>query len=52
MLRSFSPHSKEDHFEGIVDLVKNRATSQDDLGKQIDEVDVPENMGIWWKNID
>ena len=39
------PIGKEDHFEGIVDLVKNKGyIYRDDLGKQIDEVDIPENM--------
>ncbi|SHJ30332.1 elongation factor G [Thermoclostridium caenicola] len=39
------PIGKEDHFEGIVDLVKNKAYYyRDDLGKQIDEVDVPDHM--------
>jgi len=39
------PIGKEDHFEGIVDLVKNRAYYyRDDLGKVIDETDVPDQM--------
>jgi len=39
------PIGKEDHFEGIVDLVKNKAyLYRDDLGKVIDEVDVPDHM--------
>ena len=39
------PIGKEDHFEGIIDLVKNKAyIYRDDLGKQIDEVEIPEDM--------
>lgn len=39
------PIGKEDHFEGIIDLVKNKAfLYRDDLGKQIDEVEIPEDM--------
>mgnify|MGYP000846971623 FL=1 len=39
------PIGKEDHFEGIIDLVKNKAYYyRDDLGKQIDEADVPQDM--------
>ncbi|HOQ76069.1 MAG TPA: elongation factor G [Thermoclostridium sp.] len=39
------PIGKEDHFEGIVDLVKNKGyIYRDDLGKQIDEVDIPDSM--------
>jgi len=39
------PIGREDHFEGIIDLVKNRAYFyRDDLGKQIDEMDIPEDM--------
>lgn len=39
------PIGKEDNFTGIVDLVKNKAyIYRDDLGKQIDEVEVPEDM--------
>jgi len=39
------PIGKEDHFEGIIDLVKMRAYYyMDDLGKNIEERDIPENM--------
>lgn len=39
------PIGSEDNFTGIVDLVKNKAyIYRDELGKQIDEVDVPEDM--------
>ena len=39
------PIGKEDHFEGIVDLVANKGyIYRDDLGRQIDEVDIPDNM--------
>ena len=39
------PIGKEDHFEGIIDLVKNKAYFyRDDLGKQIDEAEIPDNM--------
>jgi elongation factor G len=39
------PMGKEDHFEGIIDLVRNKAYYyRDDLGKQIDEAEIPENM--------
>jgi len=39
------PIGKEDHFTGIVDLVKFKGyIYKDDLGKEIEEVDVPENM--------
>jgi len=39
------PIGKEDHFEGIIDLVKYKAFFyRDDLGKQIDEMDIPESM--------
>ena len=39
------PIGKEDHFEGIIDLVKNKAYYyRDNLGQQIDEMDVPEDM--------
>jgi elongation factor G len=39
------PIGKEDHFEGIIDLVKNKAYYyRDDLGQQIDEADVPADM--------
>ena len=39
------PIGSEDNFTGIVDLVKNKAyIYRDELGEQIDEVDVPEDM--------
>ena len=39
------PIGREEHFEGIIDLVKNKAYYyRDDLGKQIDEMDIPEDM--------
>ena len=39
------PIGKEDHFEGIIDLVKNKAYYyRDNLGQQIDEMDIPEDM--------
>ncbi len=39
------PIGKEDHFCGIVDLVNMKAYyNRDDLGKQIDETDIPEDM--------
>jgi elongation factor G len=39
------PIGKEDHFEGIIDLVKYKAYYyRDDLGKQIDVMDIPESM--------
>lgn len=39
------PIGKEDHFEGIIDLVKNKAYYyRDDLGKQIDEAEIPDDM--------
>ena len=39
------PIGKEDHFEGIIDLVGNKAYYyRDDLGQQIDETEVPENL--------
>lgn len=39
------PIGKEDHFAGIIDLVKNKAYYyRDDLGKVIDELEVPEDM--------
>ncbi|NLY17851.1 MAG: elongation factor G [Clostridiaceae bacterium] len=39
------PIGKEDHFEGIIDLVEMKAYYyRDDLGKQIDEEDIPEKM--------
>jgi elongation factor G len=41
------PIGKEDHFEGIVDLVEMKAYYyRDDLGKQIDEEEIPENMKV------
>jgi len=39
------PIGKEDHFEGIIDLVKYKAYYyRDDHGKQIDEMDIPDSM--------
>ncbi len=39
------PIGKEDHFEGIIDLVEMKAYFyKDDLGIQIDEGDIPQNM--------
>ena len=39
------PIGKEDHFQGIVDLIKMRAfIHKDDLGKEIEETDIPEDM--------
>ncbi len=39
------PIGKEDHFQGIVDLVEMKAYYyRDDMGKQIDEEDIPEDM--------
>ena len=39
------PIGKEDHFVGIVDLVKMKAeVYEDDLGKVIEEMDIPEDM--------
>jgi elongation factor G len=39
------PIGKEDHFYGIIDLVKMKAYYyRDDLGKQIDEEEIPEDM--------
>ncbi|MCG8484708.1 MAG: elongation factor G [Clostridia bacterium] len=39
------PIGKEDHFEGIVDLVEmNARIYKDDLGKVIDIVDIPEDI--------
>jgi elongation factor G len=39
------PIGKEDHFQGVVDLVLMKAyLFRDDLGKVIDEVEVPEDM--------
>jgi elongation factor G len=39
------PIGKEDHFEGIIDLVKNKAYYyRDNLGQQIDEMEIPEDM--------
>jgi len=39
------PIGAEDKFEGVVDLIKMRAFFyRDDLGKQIDEMDIPEDM--------
>lgn len=39
------PIGAEDHFLGIVDLIKMRAfIHKDDLGKEIEETDIPEEM--------
>ena len=39
------PIGAEDQFKGIVDLIKMRAfIHKDDLGKEIEETDVPEDM--------
>jgi elongation factor G len=39
------PIGKEDHFHGIIDLVKNKAYYyRDNLGKQIDEAEIPKDM--------
>ena len=39
------PIGKEDYFQGIVDLIKMRAfIHKDDLGKEIEETDIPEDM--------
>ena len=39
------PVGKEDYFQGIVDLIKMRAfIHKDDLGKEIEETDIPEDM--------
>ncbi|NLM75768.1 MAG: elongation factor G [Clostridiaceae bacterium] len=39
------PIGKEDHFEGIIDLVKMKAEIyKDDLGKVIEESEIPEDM--------
>jgi elongation factor G len=39
------PIGKEDHFQGIIDLVKNKAYYyRDNLGKQIDEAEIPKDM--------
>lgn len=39
------PIGKEDHFEGIIDLVEMKAyLYHDDLGKNIDEEEIPESM--------
>jgi elongation factor G len=39
------PIGKEDHFEGIVDLVKMKAeVYKDDLGKIVEEIEIPEDM--------
>ncbi|MFR2788618.1 MAG: elongation factor G [Clostridia bacterium] len=39
------PIGAEDHFLGIVDLIKMRAfIHKDDLGKEIEETDIPEDM--------
>lgn len=39
------PIGKEDHFEGIIDLVEMKAYFyHDDLGKNIDEEEIPESM--------
>lgn len=39
------PIGAEDQFKGIVDLIKMRAfIHKDDLGKEIEETDIPEDM--------
>ena len=39
------PIGAEDHFLGIVDLIKMKAfIHKDDLGKEIEEIDIPEDM--------
>jgi elongation factor G len=39
------PIGKEDYFQGIVDLIRMRAfIHKDDLGKEIEETDIPEDM--------
>ena len=39
------PIGAEDNFKGIVDLIKMRAfIHKDDLGKEIEETDIPEDM--------
>ena len=39
------PIGKEDYFQGIVDLIKMKAfIHKDDLGKEIEETDIPEDM--------
>jgi len=39
------PIGAEDHFQGIVDLIKMRAfIHKDDLGKEIEETEVPEDL--------
>ena len=39
------PIGKEDYFQGIVDLIKMRAfVHKDDLGREIEEQDIPEDM--------
>ena len=39
------PIGKEDYFQGIVDLIKMRAfIHKDDLGKEIEETDIPADM--------
>ena len=39
------PIGKEDYFQGIVDLIKMRAfIHKDDLGKEIEETEIPEDM--------
>ena len=39
------PIGAEDNFQGIVDLIKMRAfIHKDDLGKEIEETDIPEDM--------
>ena len=50
------PIGKEDYFQGIVDLIKMRAfIHKDDLGKEIEETDIPEDMKadaeIWRQNM-
>lgn len=50
------PIGKEDYFQGIVDLIKMRAfIHKDDLGREIEETDIPEDMKadaeIWRQNM-
>ena len=50
------PIGKEDYFQGIVDLIKMRAfIHKDDLGKEIEETDIPEDMKLdaetWRQNM-
>ncbi len=50
------PIGKEDYFQGIVDLIKMRAfIHKDDLGKEIEETDIPADMlddaNTWRQNM-